>query len=75
MLSDAGRVLAVALRELLEGAARALSRGHRGQSMVEYGIVVALIAIVAFAAVQLLGTHIDAVFRNILGKLQGLPAT
>jgi pilus assembly protein Flp/PilA len=75
MLNDAGRVLVVALRELLGGAARALSRGHRGQSMVEYGIVVALIAIVAFAAVQLLGTQIDAVFRNILDKLQGLPAT
>jgi Flp pilus assembly pilin Flp len=75
MLSDAGRTLVVALRELLEGAGRALSRGHRGQSMVEYGIIVALIAIVAFGAVQYLGTHIDGVFQNILGKLQGLPAS
>jgi Flp pilus assembly pilin Flp len=75
MLSEAGRVLAVALRELLEGAGRVLSRAHRGQSMVEYGIVVALIAIVAFLAVQALGTQINGVFQNILGKLQGLPAT
>jgi Flp pilus assembly pilin Flp len=75
MLSDAGPVLAVALRELLGGAGRALSRAHRGQSMVEYGIVVALIAIVAFLAVQALGTHIDAVFDDILAKLQGQPAT
>ena len=75
MLSEAGRVLAVALRELLEGAGRALSRAHRGQSMVEYGIVVALIAIVAFLAVQALGTHIDGIFDDILVKLQGQPST
>ena len=66
----------VALRELLDGAERALSRGHAGQSMVEYGIVVALIAIVAFAGgASSWGPEIDAVFQNILDKLQGLPAT
>jgi Flp pilus assembly pilin Flp len=75
MLSDAGWTPTVVLRKLLEGPGRTLSRGHRGQSMVEYGIVVALIAIVAFVAVQALGAHVDKVFDDILGTLQGLPAS
>ena len=43
-----------------------------GASMVEYAILVALIAIVAIAAVQSLGTGISQVFQNILGRIQGL---
>jgi len=43
-----------------------------GQSMVEYAIVAALIAIVAMAAVQALGGGIATVFQNILGRLSGL---
>ncbi len=43
-----------------------------GASMVEYAILVALIAIVAIAAVQSLGTGISQVFQNILGHIQGL---
>ena len=43
-----------------------------GASMVEYAILVALIAIVAIAAVQSLGAGIAQVFQNILGRIQGL---
>ena len=43
-----------------------------GASMVEYAILVALIAIVAIAAVQSLGNGIAQVFQNILGRIQGL---
>ena len=43
-----------------------------GASMVEYAIIVALIAIVAIAAVQSLGNGITQVFQNILGHIQGL---
>lgn len=58
----------------IAGRVRAtLTYGVPGQSMVEYGIVVALIAIVAFAVIQTLGTHIDAVFERILTTLRGLP--
>jgi Flp pilus assembly pilin Flp len=53
-------------------AAWILAYRHTGQSMVEYGIVVALIAIVAFGVVQFLGQSIGQVFQNILSKLQGL---
>ncbi len=44
----------------------------RGQSMVEYAIVAALIAIVAMAAVQSLGTGIQQVFQNIVSQVQGI---
>src|SRR5262245_50002146 len=57
-----------ALRLALGRAGLALKRGHAGQSMVEYGIVVALIAIVAFAAMQMLGDSVTAVFTTIMNK-------
>jgi Flp pilus assembly pilin Flp len=40
--------------------------------MVEYAIVAALIAIVAMAAVQSLGTGIQQVFQNIVSQVQGI---
>lgn len=43
-----------------------------GQSMVEYAIVLALVAIASMVAVQLLGDGVTQVFTNILGKVQGL---
>jgi Flp pilus assembly pilin Flp len=43
-----------------------------GQSMVEYAIVLALVALAAMLAVQLLGTGVAQVFTNILGKIQNL---
>ena len=45
---------------------------EEGASLVEYAILVALIAIVAIAAVQSLGAGIAQVFQNILGRIQGL---
>ena len=45
---------------------------ERGQSMVEYAIVAALIAVVAMAAVQTMGTGIEKVFQNIVSKIQNL---
>lgn len=49
----------------------AASRLHReeGATMVEYGIMVALIAVVAFAAVQLLGTEVQGTFDDISTNL------
>jgi Flp pilus assembly pilin Flp len=71
MLDEAGRKLVVTLQWLLYRAERALARGHSGQSMVEYGIVVALVAIVAFAMVKTLGEEISRVFETILNNLRG----
>jgi Flp pilus assembly pilin Flp len=68
------RVMVVYVRLLLvlQGLGRRLAAGQAGQSMVEYAIVAALIAVVAMAAVQALGGGIAEVFQRILGRIQGI---
>ena len=46
--------------------------GEAGQTMVEYAIVAALIAVVAMIAVEGLGTGISGVFDKIAGQLTGI---
>ena len=73
-----GRLLAVVtgLRVAARTALRCLGRGlvatQSGQSMVEYAILAALIAVVAMVAVQALGGGIAQVFQNILGRISGI---
>lgn len=45
---------------------------EEGQSMVEYAIIAALIAIAAMGAVQALGGGIAGVFQRILGSIGGI---
>ena len=45
------------------------SGGETGQTMVEYAIVAALIAVVAMVAVETLGTGITDVFNNIADEI------
>ena len=47
-------------------------RGEAGQSMVEYGVMVALVAVAAMVAVQALGTGVAGVFTRIVGKIAGI---
>ena len=42
-----------------------------GQAMVEYALILVLIAVVAIAALLLLGGQIKAIFTNITGALAG----
>jgi Flp pilus assembly pilin Flp len=44
-------------------------RQEKGQTMAEYGIILAVIAVIAFAAVAAVGLDVDAVFDNIAAKL------
>ena len=46
-----------------------LVRDDSGATMVEYGIMVALIAAVCIAAVQVLGGKVNTAFGTINGKL------
>ncbi len=46
--------------------------GEEGQSLVEYAIAVALIAVAAMAAIQALGGGIAAMFTRLLGRITGL---
>jgi pilus assembly protein Flp/PilA len=44
---------------------------QRGASLVEYALLVALIAVVAIAAVRTLGTTVSAQFATINAQMQG----
>jgi pilus assembly protein Flp/PilA len=50
-------------------AAKALRADDRGVTSVEYGIMVALIAIVIITAVALVGTNLSNLFNNVAGHL------
>jgi pilus assembly protein Flp/PilA len=44
-------------------------RGERGQTLVEYGLLLVLIAVVAIAAVTLVGQKANNTYSNISVKL------
>lgn len=46
--------------------------GEAGQSMVEYAIVVALVAIIAMVGIQAFGQGVTQVFQHLLSKIQGI---
>jgi pilus assembly protein Flp/PilA len=48
---------------------RALRRDTAGQDLLEYALLVALIALVAYGAVELTGTNVNTIFSNIATKL------
>ncbi|MDP9884814.1 pilus assembly protein Flp/PilA [Sinomonas atrocyanea] len=43
--------------------------GEEGATAVEYGIMVALIAVVIIVAVSLLGGNLQAMFNNVAGQV------
>jgi pilus assembly protein Flp/PilA len=56
-------------RRLVSGAVKSRKAA---QGMVEYGLVVALIAVAALAGIQALGGGIGALFARLLTHFQGL---
>ena len=48
---------------------RAFVRGEEGQDLLEYALLVALIALVAVAAITLTGTNVNAIFVRIAAAL------
>jgi pilus assembly protein Flp/PilA len=46
-----------------------LNTDEKGASMVEYGLLVALIAVVAIVAVKLVGTAVSSNFSNVGNNL------
>jgi len=48
---------------------RTFGRNNEGQDLLEYALLVALIALVAVAAVTLTGTHVKTIFEQIAAKL------
>ncbi len=45
-------------------------RKQEGQGMVEYGLILALIALVAIGALQLMGTNVTSLFTGAADKLK-----
>ena len=60
------------MKNLLPRLRNALKDGESGQSMVEYALVTALIAVVAIVAVQTLGDGIVGVFGSITDAISGI---
>jgi len=48
---------------------RSFAKDESGQDLLEYALLVALIALVAFGAVQLAGTSVNNIFTNIANQL------
>jgi len=48
---------------------RTFVRNQEGQDLLEYALLVALIALVAVAAVTLTGTNVNSIFEQIAEKL------
>jgi pilus assembly protein Flp/PilA len=51
--------------------ARVLVRGEEGQAMVEYGLILALVSVVAIAALAAIGVEVDGAFKAIVTELEG----
>ena len=48
---------------------RSFVRHEEGQDLLEYALLVALIALVAYAGVQLAGNSVSTIFNTIAGSL------
>lgn len=47
-----------------------LIREESGQSMVEYGLIIALVAVVVIVALMTLGDKLRALFEKLAGKVE-----
>ena len=61
--------LMLSMVSFVAGIKNRLSSDEKGATMVEYGIMVALIAVIVLAAVGPLGTAIAAMFDGVTAKL------
>ena len=54
---------------------RAFVREDEGQDLLEYALLIALIALVCVGAVALAGTKVSVVFENIAGAIRPAPSS
>lgn len=48
---------------------RVILRNEKGQGMVEYGLILALIAVVVIGVMTTMGTDLKAMFTSVSGSL------
>jgi len=51
---------------------RALFKNEEGQDLLEYALLIALIALVAYGGVQLAGTSVSTIFNQIATSIGGV---
>jgi Flp pilus assembly pilin Flp len=56
---------------MLKHYLRMRNRLEEGQDLVEYALLLGLIAVVCFVAVQLLGTEISTIFSGLASTIGG----
>lgn len=71
-IGDVLLALYVSVVLVLHAVQRRCERAESGQSMVEYAIVVALVALIAMAGVQAFGQGVQQVFQQLLSKIQSI---
>ncbi len=59
----------VSMLAFVSGVKNRLANEERGATAVEYGIMVALIAVVVIGAVTAIGTNLNDTFNSISGKI------
>ena len=45
-------------------------KNEEGQGMVEYGLIIALVAIIVIAGISLLGNNIGILFNTVSGSIK-----
>jgi pilus assembly protein Flp/PilA len=63
----------VSMVAFIAGVKTRLTREEKGATMVEYGLMVALIAVVVIAALLILGPAIANLFTGVAGNLAPRP--
>ena len=53
---------------------RRISKNRKGQGMVEYGLIIALIAVVVIVALTPLGGAVKGLFQGLIAPLSGTSA-
>jgi pilus assembly protein Flp/PilA len=53
----------------LFGAAKRFVKGEEGATMVEYGLMIALIAVVCIAAITILGQNLSTLYNFVAGTV------
>ncbi len=59
------------LKAFVKFQALSAQKSEKGQSLAEYGLILALIAVVSIAALTLLGGEIEAAIDSVQAALKG----